>query len=411
MDKSKGISRDKMERNTLRQYSVELGLRTHRPSAVTPTFEPVRSSISSISNFSTSPQHGAENNWWALPRSQTANYEQRNKKVNIAYSRIEIYEKANVSVVAGSKQEKLSSRDLKSPKRETPVCDNFWCSSPASDLMNKQDSLNDVTNPTRGNYKQPSAAGMEYFLYASNRYQNSTTSQSNSHYKSTHDAEAPSKGHNRDMKFCTFEEARRSYPSSESDDDDDVSLIHYGIDSENSLQDKLLCEMAKQETTLLTGRHGDDNAAEHSPSTEEHLQVLSDHFSMDREPVECLSLPAYPKVSEGSISLSHTSGASQTQCIAITLQSPVTYGTEEIMSAESSTMNYRELSLNDGHEQATPEAVDNLSDDVTHVEPVAVDDGTKCFHNSEIPTVREIDPIKNESSVSQYGRWLYISSR
>ena len=110
--------------DNFREYSVELGLRTHRPSGFTHSFLPAAGNTSeavkysathtdgSLSTCSNTPQCGELGDWWDLPSSSSAaNYEQRTKTVRVSYSLDEIYGKAKVPLTEGiikqSKQERV----------------------------------------------------------------------------------------------------------------------------------------------------------------------------------------------------------------------------------------------------------------------------------------------------------------
>lgn len=100
----------------LREYSIELGLRTHRPSAITSSLlqsnvlEKSKSYVGltrlqkngqminteCLSQCSNVPQYG-DVTWWDLPVSASADYEQKTKNVRISYSVDQIYGKAKLT--------------------------------------------------------------------------------------------------------------------------------------------------------------------------------------------------------------------------------------------------------------------------------------------------------------------------
>lgn len=105
----KSSSRQNPQIDNFREYSVELGLRTHRPSGFSQNFLPANDSSRSshkypahqsnghLSTCSNTPQCGELGDWWDLPSSSSAaNYEQRTKTVRVSYSLDEIYGRAKV---------------------------------------------------------------------------------------------------------------------------------------------------------------------------------------------------------------------------------------------------------------------------------------------------------------------------
>ena len=137
------VNKKESGRDSLREYSVELGLRTHRPSPITSSssvsfdnnsqlFEDQKSrhffsslegssngrkkglldlsqhghgtrmsnafTVDSLSQCSNQPQLGDLRDWWDLPSHSSAapNYQQKTKNVQISYSADEIYGKASL---------------------------------------------------------------------------------------------------------------------------------------------------------------------------------------------------------------------------------------------------------------------------------------------------------------------------
>ncbi|XP_067930635.1 uncharacterized protein [Watersipora subatra] len=220
-----------------REYSVELGLRTHRPSAITSSFEPFtytqtcdsdgthleaqfvrrnnprneslhRDTLSQCSN---KPQLGDVNHWWELPPcSSNGSYQQRTKNVRISYSSEEIYGKANISQ---NKKDETSKR-LANSKHDRFASENYANTSSSPTLtQDVEPVINEKSTKFRGDRDSSSSRNRlskETSLLHSKHVTKQFIYQQDLSYDNCHST----------IKYRTFEEAMNSYPSDESEDSD-----------------------------------------------------------------------------------------------------------------------------------------------------------------------------------------------
>lgn len=234
------LDRHKQHLNRIREYSVELGLRTHRPSALTaPKSSPHLQSNSprrynnnnydnssksqydfydTVSECSNLPQCGDED-WWKLPAAPTRlSYEQKTKSVRISYSVNEIYGKAQISDTDAGHIKQSSPRrkdvyserykDIKTSRANTPPRayavehsnnNHIQLNETQSEKFGFRDESKDhswLQDVDRRSFAHPPNDSTAYF-----------------HSPPNHD-----------IKFRTFEEAMRVYPSDDSDSDSVESL-------------------------------------------------------------------------------------------------------------------------------------------------------------------------------------------
>ena len=248
--------------DNFREYSVELGLRTHRPSGFTHSFLPAAGNTSeavkysathtdgSLSTCSNTPQCGELGDWWDLPSSSSAaNYEQRTKTVRVSYSLDEIYGKAKVPLTEGIIKQSKQERVDKVPEQITSTL-------PSSELQ--ESAPTNAKKETLPKYdksltnKTPKYANLRDRLHNHklNDFDNASilpvnaTNDSRDHssngysYSSVYDdVQHPHKhqprnawdvnnNYDRDLSginFRTFEEAMRMYPSDDEDSSEEAN--------------------------------------------------------------------------------------------------------------------------------------------------------------------------------------------
>lgn len=273
MDGFKYLERQQQAKNTLRQYSVELGLRTHRPSALTPDLYLAKTaSRSTVSTSSMLPQFGDTEDWWKVPSKSRPNYEQKTRPVQISYSAKEIYGKAQLDHPhKNCKQKRSTSAATNSTKID--INQNSW----------KLWSELDEPHPSRQTIQSSATDDFANFNGHDDRRTSRPTRITAWEPDSSAEAHLPWVPHDinlEDIKFRTFEEAMRVYPSSDSEVSDIEangrrrSSLKYS-DSDESL---VKLRTAVTNTTVESTHHTDSYL---SPPDEPLLETGS-HDSLNR---------------------------------------------------------------------------------------------------------------------------------
>lgn len=319
---------------SIREYSVELGLRTHRPSAFSPSYVPVKDSslisLSSnhltggLSTCSNTPQCGELGDWWDLPSSSSVNYEQKIKTVRVSYSADEIYGRAQATQPAAavaerrdtnyyaeqrgnsdndtysgakyqSQQEEIISGNEKQHGQrrfanlKTRLADR-------SSNANKYTYQGDISTPSSNFVENGHHNNFLSFQHQTEHNNGITSSEHSSHLPPRHAWESASKP-NLDLDgitFRTFEEAMKMYPS------DDESSENSYID-EPSLMSK--SELTNERRAYLLNKPTIEKKSPKSSSN----NVYPDIPPPEYEP------PAVPLAKKVSI-LKHDINYSKCQC-------------------------------------------------------------------------------------------------